>query len=93
MGLFQNWNGDSFNTKTLNYPEQLAGFWSLIIAIISVLGTLFLTNDGFYYGEFHSLKLTSIRDFIDANGISFINGVTFHLLSPLVKCSSTYYYV
>lgn len=52
MGLFQGSGmagalAQSFATLI---PKQLAGFWGLVIALISVPGTFFISNDGFYYG-------------------------------------------
>ena len=51
MGLFQGTGMATALTDSIVQiiPKQLAGFWSLIIALISIPGTFFLTNDGFYY--------------------------------------------
>lgn len=36
-------------------PQQLAGFWGLIVALISAPGTFFISNDGFYFGVMPAL--------------------------------------
>lgn len=52
MGLFQGSGmADALATSfTKIIPHQLAGFWGLVIAVISAPGTFFLSNDGFYFG-------------------------------------------
>ena len=57
MGLFQ---GDSELGLSMSdavaqslitiIPTQLAGFWGLIVCLISAPGTFFISNDGFYFG-------------------------------------------
>ena len=88
MGLFQ---GTGMATALTNsivkiIPEQLAGFWSLIIAIISVPGTFFLTNDGFYYGVLIPFAEVGRQyGFTDMQmALASLMGQAFHLLSPLV---------
>jgi len=88
MGLFQ---GTGMATALTNsivriIPEQLAGFWSLIIAIISVPGTFFLTNDGFYYGVLIPFaEIGRQYGFTDMQmALASLMGQAFHLLSPLV---------
>ena len=88
MGLFQ---GTGMATALTNsivqiIPQQLAGFWSLIIAIISVPGTFFLTNDGFYYGVLIPFAEVGRQyGFTDMQmALASLMGQAFHLLSPLV---------
>ena len=88
MGLFQ---GTGMATALTNsivkiIPEQLAGFWSLIIALISVPGTFFLTNDGFYYGVLIPFAEVGRQyGFTDMQmALASLMGQAFHLLSPLV---------
>lgn len=88
MGLFQ---GTGMATALTNsivqiIPQQLAGFWSLIIAIISVPGTFFLTNDGFYYGVLIPFaEIGRQYGFTDMQmALASLMGQAFHLLSPLV---------
>jgi CitMHS family citrate-Mg2+:H+ or citrate-Ca2+:H+ symporter len=67
-------------------PQQLAGFWGIIIALISAPGTFFLSNDGFYFGVMPALAeagyaygFTSMQ-----MALASLMGQAFHLLSPLV---------
>ena len=83
MGLFQGTGMAKALTDSIVHiiPQQLAGFWSLIIALISVPGTFFLTNDvlipfaeiGRQYG-FTDMQMA----------LASLMGQAFHLLSPLV---------
>ena len=67
-------------------PQQLAGFWSLIIALISVPGTFFLTNDGFYYGVLIPFSEIGRQYGFEPMhmALASLMGQAFHLLSPLV---------
>ncbi|EHI74515.1 Mg2+/citrate transporter [Streptococcus criceti] len=88
MGLFQgsgmaNALASSFTTII---PKQLAGFWGLVIALISAPGTFFLSNDGFYYGIMPVLAQTGAQYGFSnmAMALASLMGQAFHLLSPLV---------
>ena len=88
MGLFQGTGMATALTQSIVkvIPEQLAGSWSLIIAIISVPGTFFLTNDGFYYGVLIPFAEVGRQyGFTDMQmALASLMGQAFHLLSPLV---------
>lgn len=88
MGLFQGTGMATALTQSIVQviPQQLAGFWSLIIAIISVPGTFFLTNDGFYYGVLIPFAEVGRQyGFTDMQmALASLMGQAFHLLSPLV---------
>lgn len=88
MGLFQGTGmatalAESF-TKII--PHQLAGFWGIVIAVISAPGTFFLSNDGFYFGVLPVLAQAG-RAYGFTNmqmALASLMGQAFHLLSPLV---------
>lgn len=88
MGLFQGTGMAKALTDSIVHiiPQQLAGFWSLIIALISVPGTFFLTNDGFYYGVLIPFaEIGRQYGFTDMQmALASLMGQAFHLLSPLV---------
>ena len=88
MGLFQGTGMATALTDSIVHviPKELAGFWSLIIAIISVPGTFFLTNDGFYYGVLIPFaEIGRQYGFTDMQmALASLMGQAFHLLSPLV---------
>ncbi len=88
MGLFQGTGMATALTESIVkiIPKELAGFWSLIIAIISVPGTFFLTNDGFYYGVLIPFaEIGRQYGFTDMQmALASLMGQAFHLLSPLV---------
>lgn len=88
MGLFQGTGMATALTESIVkvIPKELAGFWSLIIAIISVPGTFFLTNDGFYYGVLIPFAEVGRQyGFTDMQmALASLMGQAFHLLSPLV---------
>ena len=88
MGLFQGTGMATALTESIVHviPKELAGFWSLIIAIISVPGTFFLTNDGFYYGVLIPFaEIGRQYGFTDMQmALASLMGQAFHLLSPLV---------
>ena len=88
MGLFQATGMAKALTDSIVHiiPQQLAGFWSLIIALISVPGTFFLTNDGFYYGVLIPFaEIGRQYGFTDMQmALASLMGQAFHLLSPLV---------
>ena len=88
MGLFQGTGMATALTDSIVrvIPKELAGFWSLIIAIISVPGTFFLTNDGFYYGVLIPFAEVGRQyGFTDMQmALASLMGQAFHLLSPLV---------
>lgn len=88
MGLFQGTGmadalAQSF-TKII--PDQLAGFWGLVIALISAPGTFFISNDGFYFGVLPVLaEAGRAYGFTDMQmALASLMGQAFHLLSPLV---------
>ncbi|MBO0440637.1 CitMHS family transporter [Candidatus Enterococcus ikei] len=88
MGLFQGTGmadalAQSF-TKII--PNQLAGFWGLVIALISAPGTFFISNDGFYFGVLPVLaEAGRAYGFTDMQmALASLMGQAFHLLSPLV---------
>lgn len=88
MGLFQ---GSGMaealaNSFTQIIPKQLAGFWGLVIAVISAPGTFFISNDGFYFGVLPVLAEAG-RSYGFTNmqmALASLMGQAFHLLSPLV---------
>lgn len=88
MGLFQGSGmatalAESFATII---PKQLAGFWGIIIALISAPGTFFISNDGFYFGVLPVLAEAG-RSYGFTNmqmALASLMGQAFHLLSPLV---------
>ena len=88
MGLFQGTGMATALTQSIVQviPQQLAGFWSLIIALISIPGTFFLTNDGFYYGVLIPFAEVGRQyGFTDMQmALASLMGQAFHLLSPLV---------
>ena len=88
MGLFQGTGMAKALTDSIVHiiPQQLAGFWSWIIARISVPGTFFLTNDGFYYGVLIPFaEIGRQYGFTDMQmALASLMGQAFHLLSPLV---------
>lgn len=67
-------------------PTSFSRFWGLIVALISVPGTFFLSNDAFYYGVLPVLTETgSLYGFTTMElGVASLLGQAFHLLSPLV---------
>lgn len=88
MGLFQGSGmADALAQSLVDIiPQQLAGFWGIIIALISAPGTFFLSNDGFYFGVMPALAeagyaygFTSMQ-----MALASLMGQAFHLLSPLV---------
>ena len=88
MGLFQ---GSGMATALANsftaiIPKQLAGFWGIVIALISAPGTFFVSNDGFYFGVLPVLAEAG-RAYGFTNmqmALASLMGQAFHLLSPLV---------
>ena len=88
MGLFQGTGMAKALTDSIVHiiPQQLAGFWSLIIALISVPGTFFLTNDGFYYGVLIPFAEIGRQYGFEPMhmALASLMGQAFHLLSPLV---------
>lgn len=88
MGLFQG-SGMSealANSFTQIIPDRLAGFWGLIIALISAPGTFFISNDGFYFGVLPVLAEAGQQyGFTNMEmALASLMGQAFHLLSPLV---------
>ncbi|MCI1902464.1 citrate:proton symporter [Enterococcus hirae] len=88
MGLFQGSGmADALaHSFTQIIPKQLAGFWGLVIALISAPGTFFISNDGFYFGVMpvlaeagHAYGFTNMQ-----MALASLMGQAFHLLSPLV---------
>lgn len=88
MGLFQGSGMAEALANSFTYliPKQLAGFWGLVIALISAPGTFFISNDGFYFGVLpvlaeagHTYGFTNMQ-----MALASLMGQAFHLLSPLV---------
>lgn len=88
MGLFQGSGMAGALTQSFAtlIPKQLAGFWGLVIALISVPGTFFISNDGFYYGIMPVLAQAGAQYGFDnvSMALASLMGQAFHLLSPLV---------
>lgn len=88
MGLFQGSGMAEALANSFTYLilKQLAGFWGLVIALISAPGTFFISNDGFYFGVLpvlaeagHTYGFTNMQ-----MALASLMGQAFHLLSPLV---------
>ena len=92
MGLFQ---GDSELGLSMSdavaqslitiIPQQLAGFWGLIVCLISAPGTFFISNDGFYFGVMPAIAEAGYAyGFTGLQmALASLMGQAFHLLSPL----------
>ncbi|RXT58025.1 CitMHS family transporter [Lacticaseibacillus chiayiensis] len=88
MGLFQGTGMAEALAKSFTtiIPSSMAGFWGLVIVLISAPGTFFLSNDGFYFGVMPVLA-TAGRAYGFTNmqmALASLMGQAFHLLSPLV---------
>ena len=88
MGLFQGTGMAEALAKSFTaiIPNSMAGFWGLVIALMSAPGTFFLSNDGFYFGVMPVLA-TAGRAYGFTNmqmALASLMGQAFHLLSPLV---------
>lgn len=88
MGLFQGTGMAEALAKSFTaiIPNSMAGFWGLVIALISAPGTFLLSNDGFYFGVMPVLA-TAGRAYGFTNmqmALASLMGQAFHLLSPLV---------
>ena len=88
MGLFQGTGMAEALAKSFTaiIPNSMAGFWGLVIALISAPGTFFLSNDVFYFGVMPVLA-TAGRAYGFTNmqmALASLMGQAFHLLSPLV---------
>ncbi|HHH8135920.1 TPA: CitMHS family transporter [Streptococcus pyogenes] len=87
MGLFQGSGMASALAQSFaTIPKQLAGFWGLVIALVSAPGTFFISNDGFYYGILPVLAEAGAEYGFSnmAMALASLMGQAFHLLSPLV---------
>ncbi|WP_282920008.1 CitMHS family transporter [Ignavigranum ruoffiae] len=88
MGLFQGSGmADALANSFIHLiPKQLAGFWGLIIALLSAPGTFFISNDGFYFGVLPVLAEAGAKyGFTNMEmALASLMGQAFHLLSPLV---------
>lgn len=88
MGLFQGSGmADALANSFIHLiPKQLAGFWGIIIALISAPGTFFVSNDGFYFGVLPVLAEAGAKyGFTNMEmALASLMGQAFHLLSPLV---------
>jgi len=67
-------------------PESLGKYWGLFTGIISCAGTVFLSNDAFYYGVLPVLAEAGYNYGFTPMQLGFASlyGQAFHLLSPLV---------
>nr|WP_092071438.1 citrate:proton symporter [Dendrosporobacter quercicolus]NSL49358.1 citrate transporter [Dendrosporobacter quercicolus DSM 1736]SDM26319.1 citrate-Mg2+:H+ or citrate-Ca2+:H+ symporter, CitMHS family [Dendrosporobacter quercicolus] len=67
-------------------PESLGKYWGLLTAVIASPGTVFLSNDAFYYGVLPVLAKAGFNyGFTPLQlGFASLYGQAFHLLSPLV---------
>ncbi|GAB2024504.1 CitMHS family transporter [Lactovum odontotermitis] len=88
LGLFQGTGmSDALASNLVSIiPDSWGRFYGFIIAILSVPGTFFLSNDGFYYGVMPALAKVGVEyGFTNLQlGIASLMGMAFHLLSPLV---------
>ncbi len=79
--------GDAIATSmTTIIPASWGKFWCLIVALISAPGTVFLSNDAFYFGVLPLLAETGKAYGFTPIQLGFASsmGQAFHLLSPLV---------
>ena len=87
MGLFQGSGmADALAQSLITIiPKQLAGFWGLIVALVSAPGTFFISNDGFYFGVMPALAEAGyVYGFTNLQmALASLMGQAFHLLSPL----------
>lgn len=87
MGLFQDSGmADALAQSLITIiPKQLAGFWGLIVALVSAPGTFFISNDGFYFGVMPALAEAGyVYGFTNLQmALASLMGQAFHLLSPL----------
>lgn len=67
-------------------PASLGQYWGLFTGIIACFGTVFLSNDAFYYGVLPVLAKAGYNyGFTPLQlGFASLYGQAFHLLSPLV---------
>lgn len=67
-------------------PASLGQYWGLFTGVISCAGTVFLSNDAFYYGVLPVLAKAGYNyGFTPLQlGFASLYGQAFHLLSPLV---------
>ena len=73
------------NSFTHIIPKELAGFWGLVIALISAPGTFFISNDGFYFGVLPVLAEAG-RAYGFTNmqmALASLMGQAFHLIKPI----------
>lgn len=73
-------------SMTAIIPASWGKFWGLIVAFISAPGTVFLSNDAFYFGVLPILAEAGKAYGYTAMQLGFASlmGQAFHLLSPLV---------
>ncbi|MFV0555930.1 MAG: CitMHS family transporter [Lactovum sp.] len=88
MGLFTGSGmADAISKSLIDLiPESAAGYWAVIVSLISAPGTFFLSNDGFYFGIMPVLAEAGYAfGFSPMNmAIASLMGQAFHLISPLV---------
>ncbi len=67
-------------------PQNFSNHWPLVVALLSVPGTFFLSNDAFYLGVLPVLNQVGTANGFSPMDIAVAStaGQAFHLLSPLV---------
>ncbi len=90
MGLLQGSGmSDAIATSLISIiPETFAGFWGIIVALISIPGPGFISTDGVYFGMRPALAEAGYAyGFTPMQmALASLMGQAFHLLSPLVSC-------
>lgn len=88
MGLFQGSGmSDALAQSIIDIlPNSFGHIWGVVVALVSIPGTFFISNDGFYFGILPSLAEVGLAyGFTPLEiGLASLMGQAFHLLSPLV---------